>query len=84
MSRYLNHSRNMDYTKNMTEHIYMIENMKPTAKQIKLLYVLRKKCEENGISHKTDRKLEARNDYKYEIDINKKIAGKGLWEVNND
>ena len=48
MSRYLNHSRHMDYTKNMAEHIYLTEKMKPTNKQKKFLYALRKKCEENG------------------------------------
>ena len=30
MSRYLNHSRHMDYTKDMAEHIYMTEKMKLT------------------------------------------------------
>lgn len=82
MGRYLNHSRYMDYTKNMAEHICMTEKMKPTARQIKFLYVIKKKCEENGISHKTDRKLETRNDYKYEIDeLIKRLQEKGLWEI---
>lgn len=60
MSRYLNHSRHMDYTKNMAEHIYLTEKMKPTDKQKKFLYALRKKCEENGISTETDRELKTR------------------------
>ena len=82
MSRYLNHSRNMDYTKNMAEHIYLTEKMKPTAKQKKFLYTLRKKCEEHGISAETDRELKTRNNYKYEIDeLIKRLQEKGLWEV---
>lgn len=82
MSRYLNHSRYMDYTKNMAEHIYLTEKMKPTYKQKKFLYALRKKCEENGISTETDRELKTRNNYKYEIDdLIKRLQEKGLWEV---
>lgn len=85
MGRYLNHSRHMDYTKNMAEHIYLTEKMKPTDKQKKFLYALRKKCDENGISHRTDRELKTRNNYKYEIDeLIKRLQEKGLWEVNND
>lgn len=48
MGRYLNHSRYMDYTKDMAEHIYMTEKMKPTAKQKKFLYTLRKSVRSTG------------------------------------
>ena len=40
MSRYLNHSRNMDYAKAIAEYIYLTEKMKPTDKQKKFLYAL--------------------------------------------
>ena len=66
----------------MAEHIYLTEKMKPTNKQKKFLYVLRKKCEENGINTETDRELKTRNNYKYEIDdLIKRLQEKGLWEV---
>ena len=82
MSRYLNHSRNMDYAKAIAEYIYLTEKMKPTDKQKKFLYALRKKCEENGISAETGRELKTRNNYKYEIDeLIKRLQEKGLWEV---
>lgn len=82
MGRYLNHSRHMDYTKDMAEHIYLTEKTKPTNKQKKFLYALRKKCEEHGISTETGRELKTRNNYKYEIDeLIKRLQEKGLWEV---
>ena len=68
--------------KDMAEHIYLTEKMKPTNKQKKFLYVLRKKCEENGINTETDKELKTRNNYKYEIDdLIKRLQEKGLWEV---
>ena len=38
----------MDYAKAIAEYIYLTEKMKPTDKQKKFLYALRKKCEEKG------------------------------------